>query len=242
MRLRAPFLVLTLVVALAAAPIASATTFYPDYSGSTIDFTGINETSSFGDPEPLFGAPTGVGDSLLFFPSTFLASTAGGGVDQTGSLLNLTMTATGGNTIDTFTITEFGDATLSGAGTAGTGTFASLAGFATVLATTGGPIVPVIIPFVGVFAPSDTLTLPTDPGTTIWTASAFIDVASVVPDATLIELQFDNNLFAFSEASSSATIQKKVVGGPAVVITVPEPATAALLFVGLLGIRARSRS
>lgn len=234
---------------------AFATTVYSDVVGSSVSFTGIQETSTFGDPEPLFGAPTGVGNQLLFFPSNFSASSAGDGinpgpVDQTGSQLQLTISGNSPtDTIDTLLITEYGDTSLTGTGTSSTGTSLQMSGQLTVLADTTGAIAPVVIPWSGTFTPSASglFDLVTNPGTTLWSGSVSIDVASYLAPgqhATVAQLSYDNALYAFSEANSSATIQKKVVSGPAVTIqVVPEPATGLLLAGGLiaLGLRARRR-
>ena len=108
-------------IGLGFAQAAAATTTYPDHVGGNVSFTGIQETSTFGDPEPLFGAPTGAGNSLHFFPASFSASSAGGGFDQTGSQLQLNISAnTALDTILFVNITEFGDALLTGVGTAAT--------------------------------------------------------------------------------------------------------------------------
>ena len=58
--------------------------------------------------------------------------------------------------------------------------------------------------------------------------------------SSLMELV--NDLYAFSEAGTSAQIQKKVVNGPAVMIeVVPEPGTALLVGGGLLIMSLRGR-
>jgi hypothetical protein len=236
---------------------ALATTAYPDYFGPNVSFTGIQETSSFGDPEPLFGAPTGSLDQLLFFPANFTANAIGaGGYDATGAQLQATITATALNaTIDQLLIDEFGDRTLLGpGGTGGTGVFAAMSGFVTVLEVLGVPIAPVVIGFNagagvnGSFSPAALgatgLYLPGSFGTGLWSGSVYVDIASIVPNATKVALSFDNDLYAFSElASNSAKIQKKVVDGPAIVVTViPEPGTFALLCGGLLALSLRGRS
>lgn len=234
---------LSLAVASFAGQSAQATTNYTDVIGTSVSFTGINETSTT-DPEPLFDQPGGIGNQLLFFPATFSASASGAfGYDETSSLLNLTISGNGPlDTIDQVNISEFGDVTLSGVGTSATGTFAAMAGYLTVTETTGGPIAPVIIPILGVFTPSDTLDLITNPGATLWSATYSVDVTSYVANATVAELQLDNNLFAYSEAGTTATIQKKVVSGPAVIIeVVPEPGTFLMVAGGLLGLAVRSR-
>jgi hypothetical protein len=235
-------LLLFSLIAMLFAPAAMATTIHGDYNGTDVDFLGVQETSTFDDPEPAccFGAPIVIGNQLLFFPSNFSASAAGAdGIDQTGAQLQATIMATGAlHTIDTIILDEFGDALLTGSGTGATGTFASLAGFVTVLEVDGLPIAPVTIGFTGTFTPSDLLGLPGDQGTTLWSGNAVIDVASVVPNATKVLLSMDNNLVASSEAGTTALIQKKVVSGPSIIITVPvpEPNTAILLCMGLIGL------
>jgi hypothetical protein len=208
---------------------ASATTGHPDYFGPTVDITGIQETSSFGDPEPLFGAPTGSGDRLLFFPTTFSASAAGvGGFDATGAQLQFTISVDGPTeTIQSIKLTDYGDADLSGVGTAATGTFVGMSGFVTVTETLSGPIAPVVISFASsgadfapVFTPSDLLGLPGDSGVTLWSGTVEIDVSAFVPNATVVDVAFDNDLFASSEAGTTALIQKKVVDAPAIIIEV----------------------
>ncbi len=230
---------------LVAASQASALTLYPNYVGPGVTYTLVQEASSSGDPEPLFGAPTGVGDQLIFFPPAFTASTAGAaGFDHTGSQFQARVTSNNAlSVITTVNFTEFGDAQIFGAGgTATTGTFAALAGFITVLENTSGPIAPVVIPFTGTFAPGSNLTYTSNFGVTIWSGTVSVNVAASVPNATKIQISLDNDLYAFSEAGTSAKIQKKVVNGPAVVINViPEPTTAILIGSGLLvlGIRGR---
>jgi hypothetical protein len=230
---------------LVAASQASALTLYPDYAGPGVTFTLMQEASSSGDPEPLFDAPTGVGDQLLFFPPAFTATAAGaGGFDHTGSQFQARVTSNNAlSVITTVNITEFGDAQIFGAGgTAATGTFAALAGFITVLEDINGPIAPVVIPFTGTFAPGSNLDFVNDFGVTIWSGTASVNVAAYVANATVVQISLDNDLYAFSEAGTSAKLQKKVVNGPAVIIDViPEPGTALLIGSGLLIMGFRGR-
>lgn len=239
-------------VALVAGPAAFATTTYGNIVGTNVTFVGIQETSQAGDPEPLFGTPSlaGSGNELTFSPSTFIAQANGaGGFDNTHSLLEMDIVAnTALDTITEINITEFGDAALVGAGTAGTNVFMQMSGFLTVNATTAGPISPVTIGWIGTFTPADLLTLPSDPGVTIWSASISIDVSAelaalgIFDEATDVTLDYNNSLFAFSEAGTAATVQKKVVDGPAVIIEViPEPTTGALVGLGLIALGVRGR-
>lgn len=219
-----------------AAP-AWATTVYGNYSGTTVDFLGVQETAVAPDVEPLFEAPTVVGDSLLFSPSAFLAQASGGtdpgNLDTTSSLLEMTLSATNGSFLEEIVITEAGDTFLAGPlGTAGTSTFVGMSGVVTVTAANGVPIAPVIINYTGIFD-QDTFVLQTDAGSSSWLGSATIDIASVVPNATEATFDLDNFLFAASEGGTSALIQKKVSN--ALIISLPEPTTAALLGLGLLG-------
>jgi len=238
---------LKLVAALAAAMFiagsAGATTIYTDVVTPNWTYSSIQESSSYGDPEPLFGQPLGSGNDLVFFPADFKAASTGGGVDATGSHLQITITSNSpSHTIDTLNLTEFGDVVLAGfLGTGATGAQVSLAGFVTVLETTAGAISPVVIPFIGTYSPTNLFLFTTHPGTTLWSASISIDIESIVPDATKVVLSLDNDLFAASEATTSAKIQKKVVDGPAIVVSVPEPAALALLALGTLGLGLRAR-
>lgn len=234
-----------LVVGLAG-QAAFATTSYSDYNGTNVSFTSIQETSSFGDAEPLFGAPTGSADQLTFSPTTFSASADDAlGNDQTGSQLQLDITATAvGATIDTLLLSELGSANLSGPdGFGGTGAFASMSGSVTVLEVLGVSVAPVVINFSGTFTPGDLGTglfaLPGYAGDTNWSGAVTIDIASIVPNATKVKLSFDNDIYAASEAvGNAATIQKNSF----VLIVVPEPGTFALVCGGLLALSLRGRS
>ena len=164
-----------------------------------------------------------------------------------------------GAKIDQIYSSEFGDATLIGPdGTGGTGVFAGMSGFVTVLEVNGVAVAPTVISFnaggvnppgvTGAFTPgalgSAGLERSAFPGTTIWNGKVVIDVAAIVANVTKVQLSFDNDLYAYSElAGNSAKIQKKVVDGPAIIIgVIPEPGTFALLGGGLLALAIRARS
>jgi hypothetical protein len=238
---------LKFIAALAAVVViagsAGATTIYTDVVTPYWTYSGIQESSSYGDAEPLFDQPLASGEQLVFFPPNFVAQTTGGGSDATGSQLQLMIEGNSpGQFIQTLNLTEFGDAFIAGfGGTAATGTFASMAGFVTVLEVNNAPVAPVVIGFTGTFTPGALLDFPNNFGTTLWSGTVSVDIASVVPNATKIMLSLDNDLFAGSEAGTTAKIQKKVVDGPAVIISVPEPTALGLLALGglVLGLRAR---
>ena len=220
-------LILLSAPALAVGPVID----YGSFSGPTVTFgdpsgTGVTEqTQTAFDPDVLYGAPLLLGDQLLFFPTQFGSSTTGGGSDSTESLLSMQITGNGPlDAVSMISLTDFGDTVLSGTGTNATATTVSLTGKVTVLEDIFGPIVPVVINFSGTFGPTDAFDLPTNPGATNWSGNVMIDVASVIPNATVVVLELTNLLTSNSEVSSSATITKKVVSGPVVAIEVlPEP-------------------
>ncbi len=227
-----------IIVAFLLASPATATVIHGNFLGDNFDYLGVQETSSFGDPEPLFGAPIIVGDSLVFTPTTFSASAAGAfDFDQTGAQLQTTIMATGSLFIDFVRIDEFGEIDLSGVGTAATGGVFSMSGVVTVLETTGGSCVACLIPFVGTFTPSDLYGLPADLGLTQFTGSVFVDVASAFPNATKVFLSFDNDMVVSSETGTTALMEKK----PTIIVSVPEPAAGMLLAGGLVGLALRAR-
>ncbi len=173
-------------------------------------------------------ALSGTGDGLLFFPPDFTSTCTTGASDTTSSQLTTTIAAQGASTLDEIFLVEAGDVTLTAFppfGDPTTNASASVGGFLTVIEDTGGPIVPVVIPFSGIFVPTSTFSLPGDFGVSNWQGSISIDVAAQVPNATLAMLQLDNTLDTNCGAvgNTSGVIQKKSVGGPTVALIVNSP-------------------
>jgi hypothetical protein len=249
---RSPFaLSLPVLLALALAAPAGATFVHGNFAGTNVDFINVQETTqTAGDPEPLWGSPTVIGNVMTFSPASFLASTAGpAGFDSDHSTLQMNIDAASAlDTILAINITETGDASLTGGSS--TAVFLTMAGTIRINSTTAGAIVPISVPWVGTFDTGDYFDAVTNPGTTGWTGTVSIDVSAILASkgifdpATSVTLSYNNNLQVFSGGAGpqSATLQKKDVVGPAVTIEViPEPTTVALLAVGMIALGIRSR-
>lgn len=236
---------------------------YGNLNGTNFDFNSTNETVqqdnsvTAGVLAAQFEAPIVSGDQLIFSPTSFDAFETGGtaGIKTTHSTLQTTITASNVSAfINQISITEGGDLTLTdfppGSGSGTTGVGASLAGTVTILAAVNATYVGQIInfggnatPFPAIFTPGPdvgTFSLGLQPaGTFGWTGSVLIDVASLFPGVTSVQLVYNNTLTANSQLNgsteTSAAIQKKAVSGP-VITVIPEPGTALLLCGGLLAL------
>jgi hypothetical protein len=209
-------------------------------SGATVNFLGIAESSN--DPLPLFGPPSTSANTLSFRPQNYLSQSKND-VDITDSHLTMTIAAKPGGSLLEVQLQESGDFTLIGL--PGAMASASVATPATLTLTTpNGPLhlfanmvferdtIPASNP--PVFGPSSgTFSLPGEAtGGTFWRGRlTFANLGQY--HATTAFLSLDDVLSTLSAAGTEAKIEKKSFD---VTVVVPEPATLALLGVGVLGL------
>ena len=218
-----------------------------------VTFLGVTESSST-DPVPLFGPPSYFTTGIDFNPTSFGASSSGGGGDVTDGQLNFTVAGTVSPSqvvaISQVSLAESGDYTLVGTGTVATQTIAGGSIKVTVKeidgVTLGTPIV---------LTPSNAsvgFNLIANPGVLQpWALGTSLNItaqltALAIPftyGATRVDVVMDDNVIALSEASTAAFIAKKdfTVGLVGNVSLVPEPAGLMLLTVGAVGALARRR-
>ena len=238
-----------IALALLVASTADATVSYSDLTGTSFSFINMTETTNTaGDPEPLWEAPSVSGDNLIFTPSSFISTANGGAVDQTSSTFGLTIVSNDKSTIgiNQLIVNEIGDYLLSGSG--GATTSASVLAGAGLIVTevnVGGVLTPTAI---AAFA-SDTFSVNTPQPGGGWSLSINADIQALVAAqfgaeafATVVGVNWNNDLATASESTSTALIQKKI-GVPSVTMTVvPEPGTALLFGLGLIGLATRRRA
>lgn len=214
---------------------------YFDFAGSTVDFLNVR------DQNGLFGAPTVSGDSLDFSPNTFEAICPGAPncpptpvqVDDT---LTLSIDARDGSFIDDLLLTEAGDTVLSSFLNAFAATSVSATVFVDVFELNGVAVnningnAQMVFTRNGQYETNDE-----GAGTHIWTGSLLIDLDQIIFNAggtgraTLVEINLNNTLVAFAQSGASARIEKKDIDGLAITV-VPEPTTALMMALGLVGL------
>lgn len=230
------------------ASIASAASYgnFASPSG-TVSFLNVHDVNG------LFGAPTVSGNDLDFNPTTFEAQCAGSpGCPPTPATVSDTLVldihAIPGQIIDTVTMTEAGDTTLSSFLNAFAATTVVANVFIDVLEVNGLPVnslnnnAQMVFTRNGQFETTDE-----GVGTHLWSGLLSFNVNSVITggggtgQATLVRLSLSNTLTAVAASGAAARIQKKDVDGLAITV-VPEPGTALLMGLGLLGLAATRRA
>jgi hypothetical protein len=256
---------------------ATVTTDLGTYTGPNVDFTLIEETtqdplwgpSDDGDA-PLYGTPTGSGNSLVFTPPSFLAQGSGGASDEDHATLNIALESVNPyvDALDMINITEFGDYTLETIPLPGqtppspnTSVYMQMTGSIQVLEVNIGGVLTDVsadpnatFAIAGVFnvgTPSGSGATSLDisgyQGAGTWSAADSLDItgllagAGIGGTATKAIIALDNKLWAFSESGTIASVQKKNAGDGVVIEVVPEPTTGLLLAGGLFALAIRKR-
>jgi hypothetical protein len=164
----------TLAVTFLAVAHVQAATNYGTFVGSTVTFQDVTEWSPSGDPLPLYGAPTIIGNTMDFTPS-FFSSASNGASDTTDGTLSFLLKANPGNAISSVLFSERGDFTFAGVGGANTFVSVTATFFIDIYKVDGVALLtPIQLTEFATFSPNalgifDKATYPTPP-TRIWTA------------------------------------------------------------------------
>lgn len=224
---------------------SQASTNYGTFVGTTVTFQNVTEWSPTGDPLPLYGMPTLVGNTLDFTPS-FFSSATGGASDTTDGTLSFLLKANPGNAISSVLFSERGDFTFSGIGAGNTLVAVTATFFVDIYKVDGVALAtPLQLTEFATFSPSplgvfSQSSYPTPP-TRIWTGSLNLNVNNALTlagisyssGATEISFELDNVLVAQSESGTTATITKKDFKGFGITVNqVPEPSMLALMLSG----------
>lgn len=238
---------LALSVGLAGSASVSSAASYGNFSSptGTVDFLNVTDLNG------LFGAPTVSGNSLDFSPNTFEADCAvSASCPPTPHNVTDTLTfqidAEAGQYIDTIVLSEAGDTTLSSFLNAFAATTVVANVFIDVLELNGAPVNGINGNAQMVFTQNGQFDTTQFTGTRIWSGFLSLDVDSVIAagggsgQATLVHISLANGLTAFAASGAAARIEKKDIDGLAITV-VPEPGTALLFGLGLLGLASTGR-
>jgi len=204
---------------------AQAGFLYGNLSGTLVDFVDIAETSTTHPHTQLYGQPYGMGDSVLYFPSTFVSEATGGEFNSVQGTLSMTLNAKDGFIITGLQITEYGYYSLTGVSTTGN-TYASVGAeyFA------GGLTGSLDVTPGGIFSlPSHATSISGD-----FTASRSLAFNFNGPGLKTVDFHLSNLLATNSEEGTTALIQKNL-GQFAVEVefyTAPVPIPGAVWLLG----------
>lgn len=213
--------------------------FGPDPPGVTM-YLGVMESSAT-DPVPpgRYGPPELIGDVLDFDPTEFVAFATAGDSDITDVQLNFTLMTLPGTAATSLTLSEGGDYTLFGGGTALTQVAAGAIIKVKILEVDG---VPLADPVESNLNGSVAFNLIANPGIVQpWSLGLFVDFESILNSSEIpfelgvskAEVVIDDQLLAISEADSIAFIAKKdFIIRPTIV---PEPTSLAMMAIALAG-------
>ncbi len=227
---------------------------YGTLNGTQVQFQNVTEDTTTESPSvALFGAPTVVGNSMIFNPTAFAAvagvgSPTGGPIDNTDGTLVTTIAGINGGTIDQLVLSEAGDYTLFGA----PGDFAQIlvqaSVFIRVIEIDGATVSPISVFQETLFAGPLGFNQALPGGATalsVWSGSKTFDIAaalanlSIPGNATKITFSMNNSLSAMAFGNSFAKVQKKEQG--VVIDIIPTPGTLALISLGGLVATRRRR-
>ncbi|QDT73041.1 PEP-CTERM sorting domain-containing protein [Lacipirellula limnantheis] len=247
------------------APFAQAASIsYGNFGPVAPGISFLNVTESSGtDPVPLYGAPDPYSSvvapgpvyeaGLDFDPTSFVASAAGGGADITDGQLNFTIVGQKDGldvvAIKSIFLSEGGDYTLVGGGTAASQVLAGAIMAVKVTEIDGSPVTPFSLPAAN---SSVGFNLAANGGIVQpWSLGVLVDLEaqllslnkSFIVGVTKAEVVINNSLIAISEPGSIAFIAKKdfVIGTAPKPGILPEPGTLGMMGLALCGIGAASR-
>lgn len=233
------------VVVCAAGSMAQAAIIpYGNFFGADVNYLAVTESSGT-DAVPLFDTPAIVTNSLDFDPKAFVSYASNGAADVTDGQLNFNIVAHAGKVITNVSISEGGDYTLVGTGTASTSDNAGVIAFVKITEINNIPLAAnqiITLPAVNAGF-SDSL-----PGAVVsspWSLGLNVNVAGALganQEATRVQVVINDTLATTSEASTLAFIAKKdfIVNTDTTDSTIPEPAALGLLAVaGLAMLRQR---